>query len=276
MPDASFTPFAAVLTALALLAAPPARADEGGAAGGGDICTDRPTRAYGTCTVPEGHVQVEAGLADASFLRRNGVVSDTLVLAEPTLKYGLSPGFDVEADLPLFEDLRTHDRAAGGVSHRRGIGDLTFAAKYAVPLADGPVTAALRPFLLAPTARDGLGAGGVEGGLSAPVDFALNSAWTLYVEPETDVRRDTQGGGVHLETTQLIGLTHQSPAGVSVSGELWGDWTFENGGRLAQTSVDLGAAWLVRHDLQLDGGVNIGLNRATPGAEVYVGVSKRY
>lgn len=278
MRPAPFAPLAAALAALALLAAPCARAEDaaGGASGDGDICADRPTKAYGACAVPLGRVQVEAGLVDASFLREGGVVTDTTILAEPTLKYGLLPGLDVEADLPLYEDARTHDRVAGGVSHARGIGDLTLAAKYALPLGEGPVTAALRPFVLLPTARDALGAGGVEGGVDVPTAFKLDADWTLYLNPEADVRRDEAGGGVHAETVQILGLTRQLPVGVSVSGELWGDWSFEGGGRLAQASADLAAAWVIGHDLQLDGGVNLGLNRSTPGAEVYAGVSRRW
>jgi len=32
----------------------------------------------------------------------------------------------------------------------------------------------------------------------------------------------------------------------------------------------------VGKSFQLDGGVNLGLNRATPGVQVYLGVSKKY
>lgn len=268
-------PSAVVLAALALMAAAPAHADDA-PGDGGDICADRPTKAYGACAVPLGRVQVETGLVDAGFLRQGGVVTDTLVLAEPALKYGLLPGFDVEADLPLYTQVRTHDRIAGGISHERGIGDLTLAVKYAPSLGDGPVNLAVRPFLLLPTARSAIGAGGVEGGVDAPVNLKLDASWTLYVNPEVSVRRDDAGGGVHAETVQILGVTRQLPAGFNVSGELWGDWSFERSGRLAQASADLAVAWVVHHDLQLDAGVNVGLNRATPGAEVYAGVSKRW
>jgi len=36
------------------------------------------------------------------------------------------------------------------------------------------------------------------------------------------------------------------------------------------------AAWLADNDTQLDGGVNLGLNRATPDVEIYFGMSRRF
>ena len=47
-------------------------------------------------------------------------------------------------------------------------------------------------------------------------------------------------------------------------------------GTVSQYTFDLDAAWLADNDTQLDGGVNIGLNRATPNLEFYLGVSRRF
>jgi hypothetical protein len=41
-------------------------------------------------------------------------------------------------------------------------------------------------------------------------------------------------------------------------------------------SGDAAAAYLIRSDVQLDAGVNLGLNRATPDVEIYAGVAKRF
>jgi hypothetical protein len=43
---------------------------------------------------------------------------------------------------------------------------------------------------------------------------------------------------------------------------------------ISQYSFDLDAAWLVDNDTQLDGGVNIGLNRATPGSGILFGIAR--
>ena len=65
---------------------------------------------------------------------------------------------------------------------------------------------------------------------------------------------------------------------VTVVVEVWGDANFDPAGTVNQASFDLGAAWIPAKlpNFQLDGGVNLGLNRATPGVQAYVGVSRRF
>ena len=48
--------------------------------------------------------------------------------------------------------------------------------------------------------------------------------------------------------------------------------------RLTTLKPDLGAAWIPssQPNLQLDGGVNLGLNSRTPGVQAYVGISRRF
>ena len=47
-------------------------------------------------------------------------------------------------------------------------------------------------------------------------------------------------------------------------------------GHRRQRSLDLGAAWLLTRNLQLDGGVNLGLDRQTPDVQGYAGISQRF
>jgi hypothetical protein len=59
---------------------------------------------------------------------------------------------------------------------------------------------------------------------------------------------------------------------------MWESTDFDSLGTTQQYSFDLDAAWIPQGvpDLQLDCGVNIGLNRNTPGAQVYTGISERF
>ncbi|HKT52887.1 MAG TPA: hypothetical protein VJP88_00430 [Caulobacteraceae bacterium] len=59
---------------------------------------------------------------------------------------------------------------------------------------------------------------------------------------------------------------------------LWGDLNDDRAGDDKQTTLDLAGAWIPakRPNFQLDGGVNLGLNSRTPGAQIYVGVSRRF
>ena len=243
---------------------------------GDDICADRPLKADGPCTVPAGIFQVEADVADGAFQRSHGVTDDTWVILDPVLKYGLAKGVDVELALtPLVLD-RMHDGA--GTDVRTGIGDLEARAKLAVAGGgdDAKFGATLIPRVTAPTARAGLGLGGWAGGAALVAAYKLGGAWTVTVEPQLDAHPDAAGGGAHLVHTELIGLARTLPRGVTLAGELWSQWEDDPAGHTHQASLDLAAAWILHRTLQLDAGVNIGLTRDTPGAEVYAGVSKRF
>jgi len=61
-----------------------------------------------------------------------------------------------------------------------------------------------------------------------------------------------------------------------VSTELWAAWDWEPSGTVKQASWDGAVAYDIGKDLQLDAGANFGLNRQTPGVEVYSGISVRF
>jgi hypothetical protein len=63
---------------------------------------------------------------------------------------------------------------------------------------------------------------------------------------------------------------------VTLGAEVWTSQNLDPAGTVSQYSADVDAAWLVNNDTQLDCGLNLGLNRATPDLEVYFGVSRRF
>jgi hypothetical protein len=74
------------------------------------------------------------------------------------------------------------------------------------------------------------------------------------------------------------GLSRPLSATVTGAVELWGAENAEPRSRVDQASFDLGLSWIPANDrnLQLDGGLNLGLNRQTAGLQGYVGVSRRF
>lgn len=244
-----------------------------------DLCADRPTKGTSACTVEPGRWQLEADLFNGAFERRHGVTTDTWLAANPTLKLGITDRLDLEANLPPVEIVRTHDRGAGTDTSVNGIGDLVLRAKYALVGNGGAALAiAIAPYIKLPTARHAIGNGAVEGGLLLPVSANLPAGFSLNLVTEADVLANDQGGGRHLQTVNLAGVTHPVGGGVNASAELWSQVDFDPAGRSTQVSLDLGLAWIPKSqpNLQLDGGVNLGLNRATPGVQVYAGVSRRF
>ena len=51
---------------------------------------------------------------------------------------------------------------------------------------------------------------------------------------------------------------------------------FDPAGTERQLSADIAASWLATSRVQLDIGANFGLNRATPDADLYLGVSRLF
>ena len=240
------------------------------------ICTDRPTKSDNTCTVDPGHFQIEADPVNATFQDTGGVKTDTWLVFNPTMKFGLTPNLDIEVNIASFELAQTQQTPAGG-STVSGVGDLYVRLKYAfLNLDKGAVTADIIPWIKAPTARAGLGNGAVEGGALAPATWKINDAWSLTTEPELDTFKDARDYGRHVATAQRLSLTLSLPENVSLSGEIWSAWNFDPAGEVTQTTADAAVAWIANPRLQFDAGANFGLNRATPSVQVYIGISRKF
>jgi hypothetical protein len=224
------------------------------------ICADRPGKATPTCTVPAGIVQVETGLVDWS--------EDEADFGGAAMKVGVTDRLHLELDLPAYVDVRN------GPS---GLGDSALALKYRLTKSSAPVQVAVRPFVKVPTAKHSLGNGKVEGGIALLADSTFGgSSIGWNVAPELDLVADSDGSGYHLATAQAASVGAPLSERLTISGELWGAWDFDPAGTVRQYSLDAAAAFLVSNDVQLDAGVNFGLNRNTPNVELYSGVAFRF
>jgi hypothetical protein len=243
----------------------------------GPICTDRPTKSNGPCTVPAGHLQIESDIVSAAFQRQGGVTTDTYVVADPNLKIGLTKTLDAELAIIPVETIVTHDH--GTDSTLTGFGDMVARVKWNVIGADGgDLSIALSPFVKLPTARHGLGNGAVEEGLLIPLTYNLPAGWQFGFNGEIDALKNQNDDGRHASYTAIFSMAHPLTKTVTGSAEIWTNIDGEAGQVVRQQSFDLSFAWIpaAMQRFQLDGGLNLGLNKATPGAEVYLGVSRLF
>lgn len=239
------------------------------------LCTDRPTKANATCTVPAGRWQIES---DAFNITRNtggGVRQTTTILANPYLKYGLTGGVDLQANWSPRVVARTTDRATGLSSRTTGVSDLILRAKVRAYAGD-TASVSLIPFVKAPTASRGLGNDRWEGGVAAPMSFSLADSWTLTLGPEVDLLADADGRGRHAALINLVNIARPVTGRLTLAGEVWSSLNFDPAGTVRQYSADVAAVYLLSPRVQLDVGANFGLNRKTPDAQVYAGVSTRF
>ena len=128
-----------------------------------------------------------------------------------------------------------------------------------------------------PTARRPAGNGKVEGGLVLPILYNVpNSPFSIAASPEVDVLANDSGRGHHGAMVQAVSFGWQATKKLNLSAELYEQWDWQPGGTTTQSSFDVAAAVVPRRDLQLDGGLNLGLNRNAPDFEFYIGIAKQF
>lgn len=236
------------------------------------ICADRPGKASPTCTVPKGHFQIEADIADWVLQRSPGERDTSLTVGDFAVKYGLTDRSHIELDVTPWT--RITNRSASGRDRGSGFGDVVVVYRHLLSSADGPVQVAVSPSVKIPTAKRPLGNRKWEGGLAVPLQYAIpRSTLALSMTPEFDWASDADGHGHHAAAANVVNLGWQANAKLNLSAELWSQWDWDPAGTTRQASADGAIAYLARTDLQLDTGVNIGLNRATPDLELYAGAS---
>jgi len=236
------------------------------------ICTDRPTKSNYACTVEPGHFQYETDL----FNLTTSSNTETWLVFNPTLKYGIAPGIDIEGNFSPFMQVRNDD-AGGRHSDIAGPSDFIIRLKYQfLDVGESRLQATLLPYVKAPTARLGIGNGAWEGGVLLPVNYKLTDTVTLTTVPELDFLKNSLDGGRHAATSQLVNVGFALPGNFTLYAELWGAWNFDPAGTITQFSADAALAYALTSYFQIDAGLNFGLNAATPDVQGYVGISQKF
>lgn len=255
---------------LAALAAPAAQAQDEA-----PICTDRPTKANATCSVPQGHWQIETDIGNYIRDDQPGVRTETTYFTNPMLKYGLGERTDIQLNWSPHMRVRTTDRVTGQRQEVDGQGDVYLRLKHRFHEGER-VSVGVIPFVKAPTAADGVGNDEWEGGVALPIGVSLPNSFSLTFGPEVDLLIDSDGSGHHPAIINLINLARPVSSRMSVAVELWSSINYDPAQTIEQYSADVAATWLVTPVLQLDVGANFGLNDTTPDSQLYVGLSHRF
>ena len=243
-----------------------------------DFNTDRPPKANVPYTVDAGHFQYETDLANFAGNQAAGTVhTDAWLVPNPTFKFGLTNNIDLEINALTGVGIHNFDSATGQSSTVWGIGDVFMRAKINLWGNDGGSSAfALIPYVKAPTASPYVGNGAVEAGVIAPLSVSLPKGFTLLFNSEIDLLKDSADSGRHTNFINLVTVSHELVKDVTLYVEGWSDYNNDPVQKTTQYSFDLAVAWLVRRNLQLDGGIDFGLNSSTPKVQVFVGLSQRF
>lgn len=264
-------PRIAAAAAVLLLAGASAQAQEAR-----EFCANRPGRGSPPCVLDAGRFQAEASGADFTHNRRNGVVTDTTLLGDLAFRLGVTGSG--EAQLAFSPYMRIRAKDAGGSSRATGYSDLTLAWRQSLRNPDGSgVSIALEPFVTAPTAKRGFGAGGWQGGVTVPMAFPLPGGLGLGVTPQLAAVKNAGRGGSHLGASGVVGVSRPFGA-FSVGAEIYVNYDDDPSGDVVSKTFDLAGAWIPPglKATQFDVGVNAGLDRHAPDYQFYAGVAHRF
>lgn len=238
-----------------------------------DFCPNRPGKGSPACILDQGHWQVEGDAVDYARDRQNGVVTTDTSVADFQVRYGLSKRSELQLSWAPF--LSEHVTGAGRTS---GSGDATLALRWALTDPDGKgPQVAVQPFVTAPVGSSAFTNDNWTGGLGLPIAVPVSDGVSLGLFPQWSRVPNASGHGDHDAWSGAAGLGFSAgPFGYGV--ELWGAVDDDPAGKTRQGSFDVTGTWqpMALTDTQLDAGINFGLNRNTPGHEIYLGLARRF
>jgi len=240
---------------------------------------DRPPKADSAYTVDAGHFQYETDLLNYSQTNFGGVTTKLYQALDPVLKLGVTNWVDFELQFNGYQNFVATDNATGAVVAKgAGFGDVFVKSKINLFGNDGGSAAlAIIPYVEIPSDAPTISNGVVEGGVIAPFQLQLPHDFGLTLMSEVDALKDADDSGRHLNFVDLVNLNHAVPGikNLSVAIEF-----FSSVGTDPNTppiyTFDTALIYLLTPNVQLDGGVDFGLNRAAPTVQVFVGLSQRF
>lgn len=242
-----------------------------------DFCPDRPGLGTPPCTIDNGHVAVELGLADWTLERSPDSRADTIEAGQWLVRVGLAGSLEAQIGWTAFGHVRERDRITGSVARTSGIGDLTVALRQNLVNPDGSgFSAAVMPYATVPTGNEAIGAGTWTAGVILPLSYDVGSGVQLGMTAQVEAAADADRDGRHLAYGAVAGLALPLSDALGVTAEVAATRDRDPSGHSTEWLGGISAGWMVRQDLQVDAGANIGLDPTAPDLQLYLGVAKRF
>jgi hypothetical protein len=242
-----------------------------------DFCPNRPSLGEGPCVLDKGGVAIETSLADWEHDRSGQERTDTLLIADTLLRFGVSDHAELQLEWQPYGREVTRDRVLGETERKDRVGDLTLGTRVNLANPDGSgFSWAVQPAVTLPVGRQPIGGGDWGASLMVPVSYEFNDSLTLELTPEVAGEVDEDGHGRHLAYGNIIGLevALTDALTTSIEGELRRDDDPVEPATYVRGALSLG--WMTNDDTQLDIGTAVGLNHDTPDLRLYAGVARRF
>lgn len=239
-----------------------------------EFCPDRPGLGTPACTIDAGRFAVELGLLDWTMDRAGGDRFEAWTIGDLLVRYGLDDRTEVQLGWSAFGRVET--RIGGVREEASGTGDLLVAVRRNLVDSPSGFALAVMPYVTLPTGSSDIGAGDWGGGVLVPMSHALPGGFQLGLTLSADAAVDEDGDGRHFAASAILGLDIPLAETLGATAELAVVRDDDPLGEATELLAGLSAGWSPNDDLQLDVGVNVGLNRAAADLQLYVGVARRF
>lgn len=237
-----------------------------------ELSTDRPDKTESPYSVDAGHIQVEMDVVSYVYDKGADSRGEEWAFFIPNIKVGLLN--DVDLQIIPSSYVHTNLRQGGERQKEAGFGDIVARLKVNLWGNDGGDTAfAMMPYIKFPTGHGSLTNDAHEGGVIFPFAFSLGDNG-VGLMTQVDFVRNEEDKGYHAEFFNTATVSR------ALFGELGGYLEVatlisnEDDADLIAT-FDMGLTYGLSEDVQLDGGVNIGLTDEADDVNPFLGVTFR-
>ena len=243
------------------------------------LCSERPGLTTSACITAAGRLQTETGLADWTLERRDGERVDTVLIGDTLIRFGMGGKTELRLGWTPFGVQRDRE-ADGAVMRAHRVGDASIGIKTSIVERKGDTGLAMSGIAtaLVPVGRQPIGAGDWGATFQLPVTYRTSKTVSLQVTPIVSAAVNDDGRGRHALYGSAAEIEYEfsETLKVDLSTQVLRDDDPDPTVRGTPALGSLAVSWQSDHNTQFDLGTNVGLNRAAPDMQAFLGVSHRF
>jgi Putative MetA-pathway of phenol degradation len=245
-----------------------------------DMETDRPNIANSPYTIDAGHLQIETGIADYSYVQNSSDPFTTWDFGDFNFRLGVLNNLEVNAEVDAYEEDIARFHRVNRTFRDASVGDTYLGGKFNFWGNDSSshvwgTGLGIQPQFKLPTASDAVGNGKFEFKVLMPFAVTLPAEFTLSIQPGIDYLRNSTQNSYTYAFEQTFCLDRVFFGRL----DLYVEYAFaliNEPHSESEQLLDFGGIYQLRKNIALDTGVEFGLNRASPTVAATVGVSVRF
>ena len=241
------------------------------------MTTARPSKSDYSYTIDSGHFQIETSFY--SFDKTKTTDSKTTnksLLNSTALRIGLTQSLEAEIIATPIIWRKQQDHLNQTSDNVKGFSDTTLRLKYNFFGNDsGNFSIAAIPFIKIPTNSNNLSNDHHEGGISLPMELALENGYSLTYNPQTLILKNSETQNYKAVFVNIIAIGKSLTNELSGFVEYYHSQIAENNNYFQQT-LDFGLVYSLSENITIDSAINFGLSNHSADIEMLFGGAYRF